>query len=364
MKRILLLTPFYRPFIGGAERFAEEFAMRRPPSIELTVCTARMRRSLPKRETKNGVTVHRLGLGCAYDKFLFPFLAAVRALGRPYDCVYAVMASYAGAGAFFIHILKRTPYVLNMQSGTLHTPEYARMIRLIFPLYRAIHRSAWKVHAVSRSLHARALAFGVSESRITVIPNGIDCARYADTGIGRLPFRIIVLARLEKAKGIRYAILAMEHIISRFPEAELVIAGDGALRSVLASLVHEKKLERSVTFRGAVSPARVPALLATGTVFVCPSLAEGFGIAILEAMASGCAVVATKVGGIPDIIRNGNNGILVSPRDPLSLAHAVCRIWEDNALRERLIAAGAITARAYDWSALMPRVFSLLSSGL
>lgn len=360
MKRILLLTPFYKPFIGGAERFAEEFIARRPPSVELMVFTARIVRSLPKREIENGVIIYRLGLGCAYDKFLFPFLAAGKALGRPYDCVYAVMASYAGAAAFFIHALKRTPYVLNLQSGTLDTPQYGRVIRFIFPLYRAIHRSAWKIHAVSGSLRARALSLGVLENKITLIPNGIDCARYADKGIARIPFRIIVVARLENTKGVRYAIEAMEYIIPRFPEAELRIAGDGSERHTLEALVRAKNLVGRVFFMGFISPMRVFALLTTGTVFICPSLAEGFGIAVLEAMASGCVVVATDVGGIPDIVHNGKNGILVSPRNPLALVSAVLRLWEDNALRERLVATGKITAREYDWQDIMPRVFSSL----
>ena len=359
MKRILLLTPFYKPFVGGAERFAEEVAIRAPNSVAVDVYTTRTRRALPRREIVRGVTVYRLGFGCRYDKFLFPFLATAKASFRTYDRTHAVMASYAGAAALFIYWLKRTPYVLTLQSGTLDTPEYARMIRFIAPLYRAIHRNARMVHAVSGSLRDRALLFGVPPERIKVIPNGIDYVRYTDSHILRIPLRIVVLARLEKVKGVQYAIEAMEGIIARFPEAELIIAGNGSLRGALESLAREKTLQKKIVFKGALMPEEVPAFLMTGTVFVCPSLAEGFGIVILEAMAAGCAVVAADTGGIPDIVNDGVDGLLVPVADAHALAAAVIRVLNDSTLRATLARAGMVRARGFDWQKLASRIHVL-----
>ena len=269
------------------------------------------------------------------------------------------MASYAGAAALFIYWLKRTPYVLTLQSGTLDTPEYARMIRFIAPLYRAIHRNARMVHAVSGSLRDRALLFGVPPERIKVIPNGIDYVRYTDSHILRIPLRIVVLARLEKVKGVQYAIEAMEGIIARFPEAELIIAGNGSLRGALESLAREKKLQKKIVFKGAIMPEEAPAFLMTGTVFVCPSLAEGFGIVILEAMAAGCAVVAADTGGIPDIVNDGVDGLLVPIADAHALATAVIRILGNSTLRAALARAGVAKTHSFDWRLLTPQVYAL-----
>ncbi len=359
MKKILLLTPFYKPFVGGAERFAEELATRAPSSVSVDVYTTRTRRALPRRETLRGVTVYRLGFGCPYDKFLFPFFAVAKASLCTYDRTHAVMASYAGAAALFIYWLKRVPYVLTLQSGTLDTPAYVRVIRFIFPLYRAIHRNADRVHAVSSPLRKRAFALGVPPEHIAVIPNGIDSRRYADAGIPRLPLRIAVLARLEKVKGVRYAIEAMEHIAAHFPASELVIAGDGSERAALEDLVRAKGLEKNVIFKGALRPDEVPAFLAAATVFICPSLAEGFGIVILEAMAAGSAVVATDVGGIPDIVTDGINGLLVPAHDSRAIADAVIRIITDARLYGAITDAGKIRARAFDWHDVAPRIYAL-----
>ena len=362
MKRILLLTPFYKPFVGGAERFAEEIATRHPSSASITVYTTRSKRSLPAREIMNGVTIYRLGLGCVYDKFFFPFLATAKALFHSYDVVHAVMASYAGAAALFIYWLKQTPYIITLQSGTLDTSAYACVIRLILPLYRAIHRNARTVHVVSKSLRLRALSLGIPSEKITVIPNGIDCKRYMNQGTLRIPLRIVVLARLEKVKGVRYAIEAMEHILIRFPEAELIIAGDGSERVALEALVREKKLQGKIIFKGAIAPDEVPLFLMTGRVFVCPSLAEGFGIVILEAMAAGCAVVATNVGGIPDIVTHNVNGLLVPPQDARALAMAIEHLFKNTSVRARIRQSGLHQVSDFDWYHVAPRIFSLFYS--
>lgn len=362
MKRILLLTPFYNPFVGGAERFAEEVASRAPSSVCVDVYTARTRRALPKCETIRGVSVYRLGLGCRYDKFLFPFFATAKALFIRYDRTHAVMASYAGAAALFIYWLKRVPYILTLQSGTLGTPAYERIIRFILPFYRAIHLNAYSVHAVSASLRDRALSLGVPRERIVVIPNGINCGIYGFSDVERLPFRTITVARLEKAKGVRYAVLAMEYVVRHFPEAELLVIGDGSERASLAALVAEKKLGSCVKFAGAVPPHDIPRLLASGTVFVCPSLAEGFGIVILEAMASGCAVVASGVGGIPDIVKGGVDGLLVPPTDERAIAAGIERLFGDRVACARIQELGRKRAAGFDWDIVIPRLFFLFRS--
>lgn len=359
MKNILVLTAFYKPFIGGAERFVEGFVARCPDTVRLTVFTARLKRSSPRLEIVNGVIIRRIGLGFPCDKFLFPFLATVHALGCSYDCVYAVMESYAGCGAFFIRMATGTPYVLNLQSGTLGMPEYRMRIRLIMPLYRAIYRAAWRVHAVSGSLRDRALSLGVLKGKIIIIPNGIDCAFYVGQRDERVSGRIVVLARLEEPKGVRYAIEAMKYVLLRAPEARLVIAGDGSLHSSLEALAGECGVSHAVSFLGRVEPHFVPAVLRSGSCFVCPSVAEGFGIGILEAMAAGMPVVATEVGGIPDIITDGISGVLVPPRDPRALAAGILRVFYEQGLHERLIASGRVRAQSFDLDSVMPRVYSL-----
>lgn len=359
MKDILVLTLLYKPFIGGAERYAEEFVLRRPAGVRLTVFTARMRRSSPCIEIIDGVHIHRLGIGMSCDKFLFPFLALLRALPHSYDYSYAIMESYAGLAALLIYWIKKIPYILNLQSGTLDMPHYRRLIRLVFPLYAAIHRQARMVHAASSALRARALSLGVPSITIFVIPNGVDCARYANAGSAPVAGRIIVVARLEEAKGVRYMIEAMRFVSAAIPNAHLVIAGDGALRLSLEAMARKQGVARAISFLGAVPPISIPALFATGECFVCPSVAEGFGISVIEALAAGVPVVAACVGGIPDIITDGVDGTLVPPRNPEALALGVIQILRDNARRACFSMAGKLRAKEFDWDVVVPRVYAL-----
>jgi glycosyltransferase involved in cell wall biosynthesis len=360
MKRILLLTAFYRPFIGGAERFAEELALRCPHDYAITICTARLRRSLPKNEIVGGVIVRRVGFGFSFDKFLFPFLSAAHGIAGRYYMVHAVMASYAGAGALFIKTIRGTPYILTLQSGTLDTPRYVAIIRLIFPLYRAIHTHARAVHAVSNFLGSRAQNIGVPQRRISVIPNGINGALFLPLkNIPRNPLRIVIVARLEPVKGLIYAIGAMDEIHAVFPEAELIIAGNGSFRAVLEKERLLRMHPEKIVFLGEVSPYDIPSLLSGAGIFVCPSLAEGFGIGVLEAMAAGTPVVASRVGGIPDILRDGEDGILVSAGDPSAIASAVMSIMRDDTLRVRFSAAGRMRAQMFDWNSIIPSICAL-----
>src|SRR5205807_7679356 len=113
-------------------------------------------------------------------------------------------------------------------------------------------------------------------------------------------------------------------VVGVLPEFRLEIAGDGPCREELVPLAHTLRLTEQVRFLGEVRD--VPALLARASLFVLPSLSEGISLTILEAMACGLPVVATKVGGNPEVIESGRTGLLVPPSDPASLAQGILHL--------------------------------------
>jgi glycosyltransferase involved in cell wall biosynthesis len=208
----------------------------------------------------------------------------------------------------------------------------------------------------SASILAKVRAEGRGASSFSVIPNGVDLARFdlpltacalrREFGIpGSAPL-LGVVARLEPEKGHRYLIEAMPAILRGAPETWLVIVGEGSLDAELraqAASLPGPASER-VVFTGRRED--VAAITGDVDIAVLPSLREAQGISILEAMARRKPVVASAVGGIPEVLTNGLDGLLVPPADPAALAEACIRLACSPELRTRMGEAGRATVEA------------------
>jgi glycosyltransferase involved in cell wall biosynthesis len=187
-------------------------------------------------------------------------------------------------------------------------------------------------------------------SRIRVVVNGIDTAHFASAA-GRTPRStsgpmIGVLARLEPLKGILFLMQAMADICSEFPQARLLIGGEGRNRAALEDQARSLDLSDRVVFAGALSePASFYRQL---DLFVLPSLDEAFGLVLLEAMAAGLPVIGTRVGGIPEILEHGRHGLLVEPASSRSIAEAIRTLWNDPERCRRMGEAGRRNASRFD----------------
>jgi glycosyltransferase involved in cell wall biosynthesis len=158
------------------------------------------------------------------------------------------------------------------------------------------------------------------------------------------------VARLSKEKGLRYLLEAFAVVAARHPEARLVLAGEGPERRRLERLAGRLGVAERVRLLGEVPHERVPQVLEGLDVFAMPSTYEGFGVAALEAAAMEVPVVASRIHGIPDVVMDGETGLLVPARDRRALAAALERLVSDPDLRRRLGRAGrAFVAEHYSW---------------
>lgn len=198
---------------------------------------------------------------------------------------------------------------------------------------------------------------GIDPARISIIPRGVDAADLADRahrggdirrelGVPRDAPLILAVGRQAAQKGQRYLVAAMPAVLERFPAAHLVIAGQpGNMSSVLQEIVADHHLGASVHIVGARDD--VPALLAAADIFAYPSLFEGLGVGLLEAMAMGRACITTNVAPLNGVVTDDTTGILVAPRDPAALAGAVSRLAAEPELAARLGAAAAAHVEAH-----------------
>ena len=230
-----------------------------------------------------------------------------------------------------------------VHSSRVRSPEDVALLASLTPMMdRLIVPSAAIEHKVRCE--------GREDARFAVIPNGVDLSRFAsptapstlraELGIPTDAPLVGVVARLEPEKGHRHLLEAWPAIQAAAPDAWLVVVGEGseadALRAQAAGL--GGAASRQVVFTGRRED--IAALTAELSVAVLPSLREAQGISILEAMARCVPVVASAVGGVPEVITSGVDGILVPPADPAALASAVADLLADPALRDRIGAAG------------------------
>jgi len=215
------------------------------------------------------------------------------------------------------------------------------------------------VRSVLESLGCRALAAHVRVIPLGTTPTrfrpGIDPAAVRRThGLDGGPW-LLTVARLDYHKGIDTVIRALPAIRAAVPTVRYAVAGIGSRRSALEALARELGVEDAVRLLGFVGDEELPALYNAADVFVLASrrydlLVEGFGIAIVEASASALPVIASRSGGIPEAVRDGETGVLVDPDNPAAVAAAAIRLLGDEALRRRMGAAGrSAVERHYNW---------------
>lgn len=213
----------------------------------------------------------------------------------------------------------------------------------------------------------------IKPSKIEVIYNGIDIDRFPSAitkeearqklGVPTDCFLIGTIGRLTDQKGQIYLINTIGIIKGIIPEIKLLLAGSGPLESDLKSIVSTKGLNEYVKFLGARRD--IPDILKAMDVFVFPSLWEGLPMVLLEAMASSLPVVATSVGGITEILRNGINGIIVPPRNEGALVQAIIGLSKDKAKLKLLGEIGKKTVEdKFTASLMVKNLASIYESSL
>lgn len=208
-------------------------------------------------------------------------------------------------------------------------------------LYVRLSRLA-EIVATSEAIKKGLVEIGVPEERITVIHPGIGPTLTASR---HDPPIIGCVSRLHKEKNVGLLIRAFADVANEVPEAELHIYGDGEDRIKLERLASSLGVKPKTRFFGWVDSRT--GIYDKFSMLAVPSLKESFGIAALEAMARGLPVVATKVGGLPELVADNVTGFLTEPDDPKAMSRAIIRLIRDRALAERLGGTGRTLANEF-----------------
>lgn len=337
-ERLCVLTVIDSLATAGAEIVATRVALgldRR--RFETIICSTR--RSKPEwvaAVRSEGLEVLELGRESRWDVWKWAPLVRLLRSGR-----VDVVHSHKFGSNVWLSLFSRLPgmpvLVTHEHSWSYEGATLRRLLdrRLIAP-------AAAAMAAVSPSDRGRMIELeGIPAEKVVLVPNGIPAVEPADRARARaalgIPDDVPVVGTvcgLRPEKELATAVRSLSMLSTRHPRLRFVVVGDGPERASLERLAQELSVQ--VDFLGHRPNEEIPELLAAMDVMVCSSRFEGMPLAILEWMAAGKAIVATRVGGIPTIIEDGREGLLVPPLDPGPLAEAVGRLLDSPSDRSRL----------------------------
>ncbi len=358
-----MITPYYLPDVGGAEICIYELAKGLVKNGHKVNVVTKHFGNLKKFEVMEGISVYRarsinLPQIRSLIAFLPMFLKALK-VSKNSDLIHAHITYPSGIIAMLIKFLTKKPYIITSQGDELMNYPEKRLLKLLrFPIKKALEK-ADHIHCISKALfNSIRDYFHINPKRITIIPNGVNLnlfkkAKKTDLKKELECEKILInVSRLTKKNNVESTIKAMARIDK---DVRLVIVGGGPERKNLGLLA--KKIGRQIIFYGKVDNNEIPCLIKGADMFIRTPKTEGLGNVFLEAMACGVPVIASPVGGIPEIVRDNWNGMLVNNIDEAALA--VKKLFKDNKLRNELIKNGFEFVRDYDWKIICEKTFQV-----
>lgn len=273
---------------------------------------------------------------------------------RHADVVHVFSASYfsfllAPLPAVLIARLYGKPLVMNYRSG--EAPDHLKRSALARFVLRWVDRNA----VPSRFLHDVFASFGIASE---IVPNIVDLNRFRYRARAPLAPRIVSTRNFEALYNVACTIRAFALIQRQYPDARLTLVGKGSQESQLRALV-ERLGVRHVVFTGPVPPSDIWRYYEDADIYLQTPDIDNMPASVLEAYASGCAVVSTEVGGVPAILTHGVHGLLTGRDDHEAVATAVIRLLRDPAFAEQLTRHARLACDAYQWTRVRARWLAL-----
>lgn len=370
--KVLIISLAYLPFVGGAELAVKDITDR-IDGIDFDLVTANLDGRQPTLEKNGKINIYRVGKNW-FAKYLFPIIAYKKILElqkeKKYDVVWAIMANQAGIVASCLK--KKQPelkYLLTLQEGDSISRIWSRTW-FMRPLYKNIYRRADFIQPISNFLAQRAKKYGYS-GPMQVIPNGVNLTNFAkefdsqvisdfrkELGLQENEKVVTTVSRLVHKNGIDTLIKSIKDL-----PVKVLIIGQGKLETKLKALAQEIGVKNKILFVGYVNQFDLPRYLKISDIFIRTSRTEGLGSAFLESMAASVPVIGTKVGGIPDFLKDNETGLFAEVGNPRDLALKIQKYLGDQELYKKIQTNGkTLVMENYDWQPIAKKIENIIKT--
>jgi len=374
--RICVLSEYFFPYVGGGQVHAYELSkalIKR--GCEVHVICNKMKKC-KDREIMDGIHVYRVGVvgevNSIYRRGRYVLSSVKKAKELHKKCHFDLVHAHIFGGA-----------LAGVVAGkTLHLPVVTTVHGLFTKTWKEIAEKGNilskrgekfviklpydKLIAVSQMTARQIRELGVPGKKIEVIPNGVDLkkfnlgARSAKKHLGiKEDYVVAFFGRLWKVKGVEYLVKAIPSVVDEIPNVKFLIVGEGPQKESLMELAKDLGVSEHVMFHAPIGYSEMPSYLTASDCVVLPSLMDGLPVTALEAMSCRVPVLATKVGGTPEVVKDGKNGFLLEPKRPKPMAKKVIQLLRDEKLRKRMGEAGRKFVKNYDWDVIAGRTFEV-----
>ncbi len=353
--RVLFLNErdLSHPLAGGVEVHLEEMASRLASQcgIEPTVLCA----SFPgaaREEKRRGIRYIRFGNRLSYYAML-PHRARALVKNEHFDVVIEELCKVIVCSGLWLRGVPKlalSHHLFGLSAFMQVAPPIAAWVLASETMLPLLYRR-WPFVAVSPSSRDDLIKRGLPGERIRVVPNGLDHRLYAPGDRAQHERNtVLFVGRLEHYKGADVLLDAWAGVRAKRPDARLILVGSGSAEGKLRA--QAARLGNGVTFAGFIPDEEKRDLMRRARLLVQPSFKEGWGLTVLEANACGTPVVATRVPGLRDSVRDGETGLLVPPGNSTALAQGILRLLDDDTLHARLATAALRWSAHFTWEAV------------
>jgi glycosyltransferase involved in cell wall biosynthesis len=369
--KILYLIQRFLPYIGGAENHLHQIARRLPSNYETSIITfgphsQKYQVSKIPVRSYQGFRIH---WGTGFTTLSHGMLKDLLRM-KP-DIIHAHTYGFAHTDlASFIGKMKNIPVVVTTHYDRSKADEISKL--LLRELYdniigRMTLSIANKILAVTNyEKNFLVSKFYLNDEKISVVPNGVEVDKFRNlpdpqaiiSRYGLQKSRVaLFVGRIERKKGIQYLLRAAPKIVSEFPDFKILLVGpDWGYKNELKKIAKRIKIEHMVIFAGPLKELDLLKAYNLSEFTILPSLGEATGLTILESMAAGRPIVASRLPTIAEFVIHEKDGMLFEPGNPEKLANSIISLMSNQKLREKLIQNGKIISEQRDWSKIVKMI--------
>ena len=369
--KILYLIQRFLPYIGGAENHLHQIARRLPSNYETSIITfgphsQKYQVSKIPVRSYQGFRIH---WGTGFTTLSHGMLKDLLRM-KP-DIIHAHTYGFAHTDlASFIGKMKNIPVVVTTHYDRSKADEVSKL--LLRELYdniigRMTLSIANKILAVTNyEKNFLVSKFYLNDEKISVVPNGVEVDKFRNlpdpqaiiSRYGLQKSRVaLFVGRIERKKGIQYLLRAAPKIVSEFPDFKILLVGpDWGYRNELKKIAKRINIENIVIFAGPLKELDLLKAYNLSEFTILPSLGEATGLTILESMAAGRPIVASRLPTIAEFVIHEKDGMLFEPGNPEKLANSIISLMSNQKLREKFIQNGKIISEQRDWSKIVKMI--------